>query len=82
MKAVYGHLVKMHVGKALDNWLLDANHVGLWESNMLTVSQRIMFVTHWVGEAAEPIDVEIWRLSRLEARIREDRPGDNRRRKR
>ena len=47
----------MNVGKALDKWLLAADHVELWESTKPTASQRRMSTTHWVDEAAT-IDVE------------------------
>ena len=43
--AGYGRLLKVHVGKALAKWLLDADHVELWESNKLTPSQRRTFIT-------------------------------------
>ena len=56
--AGYGLLFKMHVGKALDKWLMDADHVELWESNKLTTSQRRSLTTQWAGEAAKKIDVE------------------------
>ena len=42
----------MNVGKALDKWLLAADHVELWESTKPTASQRRMSTTHWVHEAA------------------------------
>ena len=53
------HLFKVHVGKALDKWLLDADEVEFWESKKLTASQRRIIFTQWVGEAAKKIDVEM-----------------------
>ena len=47
------------MGKALDKWLLDADHEELWESNKLTASQRRILITQRVGEAAKKIDVEM-----------------------
>ena len=38
--AGYGRLVLVHVGKAIDQWLLDADHVELWQAHKLTTSQR------------------------------------------
>ncbi|CAN0572255.1 unnamed protein product, partial [Laminaria digitata] len=57
--AGYGRLFKVHVGKALDQWLMDADHMELWESNKLTASQRRILITQWVGEAAKKIDIEM-----------------------
>ena len=57
--AGYGRFFKEHVGKALDKWLLDADHEELWESNKLTASQRRILITQRVGEAAKKIDVEM-----------------------
>lgn len=39
--------------------LLEADHVKLWESNKLTASQRGSLITHWIGEAAKKIDVDM-----------------------
>ena len=67
--------------KALDKWMPEADRVDLWESNKLTVSQRGILITQWVGEAAKKIDVEMG----VEYRRRlfeKDWPGDNRRLKR
>ena len=52
-------LLKVHVGKALDKWLQDADHVELWQSETVTESQRRIMFTQWVGEAAKEIDVEM-----------------------
>lgn len=57
--AGYGRLFKVYVGKFLDKWLLEADHVELWESNKLTASQRRVLITQWVGEAAKKIDVDM-----------------------
>ena len=56
--AGYLRLFKVHMGKALDMWLLDAGQVELRESNKLTASQPRILITQWVGEAAKKIDVE------------------------
>ncbi|CAM9606513.1 unnamed protein product, partial [Pylaiella littoralis] len=42
-----------------DKWLLEGDHVELWESNKLTASQRRILITQWVGEAAKKIDVDM-----------------------
>ncbi|CAN0514932.1 unnamed protein product, partial [Laminaria digitata] len=52
--AGYGRIFKVHVGKAVDKWLMDADH-----SNKLTASQRRILITQWVGEAAKKIDIEM-----------------------
>ena len=54
----YGRLVKVHMGKASDEWLLDAEHVELRESNKKTVFHPRVLITQWVGEDAKKIDVE------------------------
>ena len=41
----YGRLFKAHMGKTLDRWLLEADHVELWESNTLTTSQPRILIT-------------------------------------
>ena len=71
----------MHVGKAFDKWLMGAEYVELWASNMLTASQCRIFILPWVGEAAKKIDIEMGVDYRMQAPVREDWPGDNRRRK-
>ena len=43
--AGYGRLFKAHMGKTLDRWLLEADHVELWESNTLTTSQPRILIT-------------------------------------
>ena len=51
-------LFKVHLCKALDKWLLDADHVELWQSKKLTASYRRNITTQWVGDAAK-LDVEM-----------------------
>ena len=38
-------LFEVHVLKALDKWLLDDDHVELWESNKLTASHGSILIT-------------------------------------
>ena len=54
----YGRLFMVHVGKVLDKWLLDSDHVELLESNKLTASHCKLLITQWVGEAAKKIEVK------------------------
>ena len=62
--AGYGRLVKVHVGKALNVWLLNGDNVETWESNKLTSSGRIL-ITQWAGEAGKQIDRDIRYRRRL-----------------
>ena len=79
----YGRLFKVHMGKAFDGWLLDAEHVELRESNKQTASQPRLLTTQWVGEDAKKIDVETavkYRMRLLEKiglTITADRRDDN-----
>ena len=59
MPATDGSSRFTYVAQALGEWLLDGNSVELWESNKLTVSDRRILITQWIGRAVEKIDSDI-----------------------
>ena len=52
--AGYGRSIRCCIGRSLDAWLMEANHLELWEKGM-AASERRVFVTKFVAKANEEV---------------------------
>ncbi|CAB1118460.1 unnamed protein product [Ectocarpus sp. CCAP 1310/34] len=52
----HGRMLKVEVGRQLDDWLKQADNIEKWESNGLMASDRRVLITQWVGAAAEDMN--------------------------